>query len=349
MKRILAIAAGALVLAAAAISAQAAPLEPGEVAANAKWFVHIDFDALRNSKIGEYIHEKAASDEHIQKIVAKLKDKIGLDLHKDLHGVTLYGTSFVPHTGVLIVNAHADGPKFMAELKSKPDFVALKTADGKHDIYSYTETIGHPPMMAKKPAPGPERPEPRPEPPHERMLHELMMPPHHQTVWAAFPKKDMGVFSDSAAHLIAALAVIDGEGGLSSSSPLLPEAREGTIAIAGASGLSALPLPPHMALAKQIESIHYVSGETEGEDFKQLKLTMTNATVAGQLKTVVDGLQAMVQIHCADHPEVLNVINAMKTEVSGNELSIDWKASSAEVTKFLDKVCEFIRKHHERP
>ena len=215
MKRILAITAGALIFAAAACSAQAAPLEPATIAANAKWFVHIDFDALRESKIGAYIHEKATRDEHVQKMEAKLKEKIGLDLHKDLHSATLYGTTFAPHTGVLIVYAHADGKKFMADLKSKPDFIALKTADGKHDIYSYTEIGGHPPMSAKKPEPGPGHRESKPESPHQRMMHEWMMPPHHQTVWAAFPKKDMGVFSDTAAHLIAALNVIEGEGGLS--------------------------------------------------------------------------------------------------------------------------------------
>ena len=101
-----------------------------------------------------------------------------------------------------------------------------------------------------------------------------------------------------------------------------------------------------MALARQIESIHYAGGESDGEDFDHLKLTMTKPAVVTQLKTVIDGLQAMGQIHFADHPEVLSMINAMKTEASGNLLSIEWKVAFGRRDQILR---QSVRIHSQAP
>ena len=246
------------------VSAQAAPLDPADVAAGAKWFVHIDFDAARASKVGQRIHTEALKDEHVKKALAKLEDEIGMDPQKDLHDATLYGTTFTPHTGVLIVFATADKDKFMARLKAKPDFIALKTVDGDHELYTWTEHMGHKPMDGKKDgkktAPEPKSKE---SSGHPRMGHEFMGGEHKHTVWAAFPKHGVGVFADSAADLKAALDVLGGKGGATSSSPLFPEAPKGTVFSGAVAGLTALHIPTHMPLAKLEDRRHQLRRRRE--------------------------------------------------------------------------------------
>ncbi|HEX4000739.1 MAG TPA: hypothetical protein VHX65_19480 [Pirellulales bacterium] len=358
MKRMLAIMAGALIWTSAAVSAQAAPIEPADIATGAKWFVHIDFDAARDSKVGQRIHEEALKNDHVKKELAKMQDELGMDPQKDLHGATLYGTSFTPHKGVLIVYATADKAKFMAHLKAKPDFMALKTEDGKETLYTWTEHMGHKPSANTKPAGSQKRSGTAGHESnghaakdgaamhHAYMAHQFMAHEHSHTVWAAFPKAGMGVFADSPGELKAALDVLGGKSGLASTSPILPDAPKGTVFSGGAIGLSSLPIPTHMALAKQIDRLTFAAGESDGEDFDHIKVTMTNDAVAKQLKSIIDGLQAMGDLHFTGHAELLKMIDGLKAEADGKVLSIDWKASSADVIKFGEQVCEFVHKHH---
>jgi len=339
----LAVLAGALIWGSSFLSAHAAPLDPADVAAGAKWFVHIDFDAARASKVGERIHIEALKDEHVKKALAKLQDEIGMDPQRDLHGATLYGTTFTPHTGVLIVFATADKDKLMAGLKAKPDFIALKTVDGDHELYTWTEHMCH------KPKDGKTAPEPKSKEScgHPRMGHDFMGGEHKHTVWAAFPKHGVGVFADSATDLKAALDVLGGNGGATSSSPLFPAAPKGTVFSGAVAGLTALRLPTRMPLANKIDSISFAAGESDGEDFDHIKVTMTGADVTKQVKSIIDGFQALASLHLADHPEALKMVSGLKAEADGKVLSIEWKASSDDVINFGEKACEFIKQHHQ--
>ena len=145
MKRLLAGIAVALAMAAVwanGISvAHAAPLDAADVAAGAKWLVHIDFDAARESKLGEHILSQVRKNEHVQKELAKLHDELGIDPQKDLHGATLYGTEFTQHAGVLILYATFDTEKVVGYLRTKPDFAASKTDSGL-DVYTWTANVG---------------------------------------------------------------------------------------------------------------------------------------------------------------------------------------------------------------
>jgi len=354
LNRTLAILAGAVV-AGSLVAAKAAPLDPSDIAAGAKWFVHVDFDAARASKVGERIHEEALKHEQVKTALAKIQNELGLDLEKDLHGATLYGTSFTPHNGVLIVFATADKAKFMAHLKAKPDFMALKTEDGERTLYTWTEKMGHKPAGAKK-APAEQKGIParkdgaaKSAGPMDRakMMQHFVAGEHQHTVWAAFPKSGVGVFADSPAGLKAALDVLGGKGGLSASSPLLPKAPKGTVFTFVATGLNALPVPAQIPLLKQLDSISSVSGESDGEVFKHDRITMTNADTVKQLKSVVDGLIAMAELRFADQPELLTILKGVKVEADGKTLTADSKVSSDDLIKFGEKVCEFIKKHHQ--
>ena len=299
MKRLLAIGAmalltGAMVFGGSLRSAHAAPLDAADVATGAKWVFHVDFDAARASKVGEAIHAKALQNEHVKKALAKLHDELGFDPQKDLHGATVYGTTLMPHTGVLVLYATADKEKFMNHLKAKPDFIDLKTADGSHEVYTWTEERGH------EQKDGEHKDGDHKEAGHRGPMHSG---PHKQTVWASFPKHGVAVFADSAVNLRAALDVIGGKDGLSSSSSLLPEAPKGTVFSGAVAGLTGAHLPSHLKVVAKIEGISFAAGESDGEDFDHIKVTMTETEVTKQVKAIIEGFQAMAALHLADHPE----------------------------------------------
>jgi hypothetical protein len=155
------------------------------------------------------------------------------------------------------------------------------------------------------------------------------------------------VFADSAADLKAALDVLGGKGGATSSSPLFPTAPKGTVFSGAVAGLTTLHLPTRMPLANKIDSISFAAGEADGEDFDHIKVTMTGADVTKQVKSIIDGFQALASLHLADHPEALKMVSGLKVEADGKVLSIDWKASSDDVITFGEKACEFIKAHHQ--
>src|SRR5438445_9117228 len=112
MKRLLAIATLALAWNLGGVC-RAAAFDPSTVAADAKWLVHVDFDALRESKVAQHAREEIMKHDIAKTVLAMIKEATGADLDKDLHGATAYGSGIKPHAGVLIVYAHADREKLV--------------------------------------------------------------------------------------------------------------------------------------------------------------------------------------------------------------------------------------------
>ena len=79
------------------------------VADNAQWVVHVDVDALHASTLAEKARKKVL-EMHVdaQSHMDRLREKIGMDPGKDLHGLTAYGKEHGKPAGVLIVQAKFD-------------------------------------------------------------------------------------------------------------------------------------------------------------------------------------------------------------------------------------------------
>jgi hypothetical protein len=106
---------GSLLLAATAFTTFAGPLDQSKVAADAKWVVHLDFDAFRKSKLGNHFVTKI--------IEPKLKEndlfqKANLSLSlTNISGLTAYGPNYEKDgDGVLLLSTTADLKKDMDTL-----------------------------------------------------------------------------------------------------------------------------------------------------------------------------------------------------------------------------------------
>ena len=127
MKKTLAL----LLLTAPLASLQAAKINPAHIPAKAKWLLHMDIDAFKETTLGKHVMAEA-NEKGLQKMKA-LQDMFGIDLENDIHGATAFGNG-KKDNGVLIIHAKANQKKLM-------NFVVLndtyeKTSHGKHDIHS---------------------------------------------------------------------------------------------------------------------------------------------------------------------------------------------------------------------
>ena len=127
---------GCLIIAAFA-EAHATPFDPSVVAADAKWYVHFDADLARESKVIGQMREHMLGHEHAKKRLDELKQKLGFDPAKDLHGITYFRIEDEPQSGILIIKADADRQRVASELKQKPD-IETTSHDGV-EIYSWTD------------------------------------------------------------------------------------------------------------------------------------------------------------------------------------------------------------------
>jgi hypothetical protein len=119
------------VLAAAAL--QAAPLDPNDVSAKAKWVVHADVEQIVKGKIGGkavgLFLSQAAAGPRGRNPVAVLDTRYGFNLLRDVKGVTVYGTSpFNPEANdapadiAAVFHATFDAAKLQAASAALPEY-----------------------------------------------------------------------------------------------------------------------------------------------------------------------------------------------------------------------------------
>ena len=101
-----------------------------QVAADAKWVVHVDVDALRASKVVQNAYHKCME---MHKDAAEHMDKItgiiGMDPRKDLHGITIYAKDFDKCNGVLILHAEVNQTLLKAAVAVAPEHKVTKHGD----------------------------------------------------------------------------------------------------------------------------------------------------------------------------------------------------------------------------
>ena len=278
---------------------QAAPLDLKQVPAGAKWLVHVDVDAVRESKVvqnawreGMKLHPECA--QHLQKV----HDELGIDLTKDVHGLTFYGTEVGKHTGVLIANVKVDEQKLLEKASHATDHQTTKY--GSLDLHSWTDK-GH----------GHGKP--------------------HAAAGTIY-KPEYLVFSSSLDELKAAVDVLDGKSAaVASDSPLAGAVGPGTTVLARSASLAQAELPCKSPLAKQVESLQLSTGENEGKSFFDLKVLMANPEVVQQSKTIVEGGKALAAVHVGSDEVGKRLVDALQIKAEDKTLTIHWTASADDV------------------
>lgn len=281
----------------------AAPLDQRDVAADAQWLAHIDFDAIFATDVAKKIYSSLLGSRVNQQNLLKLKAFTGIDLLKDFHGITFYAPRYAPESGVVIVRAKIDQQRVLMLLQYA---IKHKTEIyNNHELHTWEDSEN---------AAGP------------------------KTITGCFFKPSIVVIGQEIDEVKAALEVLDGRAPnlADSDSTLKHDTPEGTVFQAAATGLSDLDhakLPFVSPVIRKSKTLLLLIGEHENDVFAQAQLVTTSLEVAQQIHDVLEGLRAMAELQRDVGPEALKIVKALRITATGKAVRVNWRVSSQE---FLD-------------
>jgi hypothetical protein len=297
----------ALVLMMAA-AAQAAPFQSKNVAADSKWVIHVDVDAIRDNYIVKKAFETCPMLKDSGKHFDMIRDKIGIDLRKDLHGITVYGPDADKKHAVLIVYTAADQKLLLEKAEKATDHKVRKHGD--FEIHTWTMKHGS----------------------------------KSEAAAGAFYKSDAIVFAANAERVAKAIDILDGstKGITELSSPL------GGRPIAGATVIIRafdLPADDRCPLMKQAKSIRVAMGENNGKSFYRVRLVMKNAESAEQIKTISEGFKAMASLRFSGDTDMMKLVNGLNVAVREGTINVRWEAPVEDVWTAVEKMAKKAEEH----
>jgi hypothetical protein len=287
----------------------AAPFQAKNIAADSKWVIHVDVDAVRDSHIVKKMFETCPLLKDSGKHFDMIRDKIGVDLRKDLHGITLYGPDSDKKHAVAIVFSTVNKGLLLEKAKKANDHKVNKI--GNTEIHSWVVKHG------TKTEPGA----------------------------GAFYKDDILVFAADARHVARAIAVLDGKspGITDARSPL-----GGRGAVKGATVIiraTDIPANAHCPILKQTKAIRIAMGENNGKSFYRARLVMKTPEAAEQIKTITEGFKAMGQLRFGGESDVLKLVGGLNTTVRESTVNVRWEAPVEDVWNVIEKLAKKAGEH----
>ncbi|MGO9111412.1 MAG: hypothetical protein ACLP9L_19470 [Thermoguttaceae bacterium] len=290
---------------------QAAPLNTKNVAADARWVVHIDVDALRDSKVVQKAFKTCPLLKDSCKHFDLIRDKIGVDLRKDLHGITVYGRDTEKTHAVAIVFSTVNQQLLLDKAEHAAGHTVTK--HGEIDMHFWMQKHGETPHPAA----------------------------------GAFYKPDVLVFAASVEGVAAAIDVLDGKspGITDPKSPLGGRPPVGSSFVARA---FAIPSETRCLILKQTESFRIALGESDGKSFYHSSLEMKSSEAATQVKAIVDGFKAIGTLRFAGDADVMKLIDGLITTVNGKSLRTRWDVSADDVWTVAEKIGKKAAEHFKK-
>lgn len=286
--------------------ATAGPLDSSQVAAGAKWVMHFDCEAMRESDPGKMMRAKWLSRESAQQKLAEMSEKIGMDPSKDIVDVTLYNNDFQRDRGVVLIEvSQIDGQKALAHLREKHPEVRMSTYEG-NKLYTWKM-------------------------PHPKGGQEY--------ITSTLVDGSVIVMSSELPKVMEAIDILSGKlPGLSSSSPLAAAAPEGTIILMRGTDMKGAKLPGKCPVLKQAEGFSFVGGQNGDKLFANTVVVADSEEVAGNVASVVNGFRALGALRYSGDKDMMGIIAGLKTSVEGKTVSMEWHADAATMMKTIAKM-----------
>jgi hypothetical protein len=295
-----------------AIVAEATPVDFGQVPANAKWFAHLDVDAMKRSTVVDRAcREIAKTRPALKPALATIRELGGIDLVHELQSVTFFGEQIKEGAGVVLVRATMDQDVMLRRAQREPDF--RTSTYGSHRVYSWTGRKWSPAKGTHGEA----------------------------TMAGAFHGSTLLVLGSTTDQVMAALDLLDGQLAnlAGSDGPLAAAVPPGTALVARAVNLADSGAPVKSPLVKQIKSLDLVVGQHEDQVFARLAVDVGTSSMADQTAKVVEGLRAMASLKVVDQPELNEMIGAVDVATDGATVTIGLETSSDEMWQNI----EFLR------
>lgn len=288
--------------------AKAAPFQPADVSAKAVWLAHVDADAMRASSVMNAFYDVCMKNPEIAEKWEKMKKKCPVNLGDNLHGMTFYGTQFVPEESVLIVRAKIDEDILLKEAKKAPDPQVVKYGD--YTIHTWTY---------KK--------------------HKSQ-----QTKAGTLYKPDVFVMAGSVELLQSALDVLDGKADSlkGTSSPLAEVVPDYCIFLARAVAGDQAKIAEKCPILSQIKQLCYCEGQ-QGDQWKEtMQIVTQDAAVAENIASSLKGLMSMFWLQMESTPKLRSLFDKIKISQENSTVHADFQASAEELIQSTPEVCKYL-------
>ncbi len=295
--------------------AAAGPLNPDWIAAEARWLVHLDVEALKGSTIGQVLLDEQDNRLNIDwSDLDEFAREVGMDPRTDLMSFTVYGTSedLEDDTVVIAVtNARADNA--LENAMASPDIRVREIELDGYTLYKLSSG-------------------------DDRLYVHLRRYKRQQR---------LVVIANLRHELVDALEVIDGRG-LSLSpgkgSIMASRPRPDSIVFIAAGNMSDFAdIEPASEILRLSKGVAIDVGETGGQVHAEAAVAAEDAEVAESIAAVIDGMIALGHLIGSQDPELRPLrrfVKAFDVTSRDNEVTVRFRFDAAELLDGLEQVTD---------
>lgn len=303
------------VVAGALQTARAEPLNPQHVPPQARWVMHVDFDAFSKTTLAERIRKNRP--QIVEFLRSRMAARFGIDIPQDLFGLTMLSDSYQSHTGAGVLFAHYDVTKVKANLEKKPgvtkttwDDRVLYTCQGQSD-----------------------------EKQAEKQAVTVLLLDEHRLVFAS----SVNLLKEFVGRLEGKQIAIDDK-----TSPLIAEIPSGAVFYGAAIDLEKIDQHEHFfPILRQHERIVYAVGEDNGQVFENASLLAQNEETAKRMEQALVGFMGLYRVWSQGDEALTRLADKVEIRREGKLLTSRFRAET-DVT-FAGMQAAFDRFMGEKP
>ncbi|MFO1530152.1 MAG: hypothetical protein U1F77_10610 [Kiritimatiellia bacterium] len=285
-----------------AVSVRAAPVNPADVAADARWVVHADLDSFKGTELGKYMKGKLV-DPRVKDKLAAFRQMFQFDPAEDIASVTLYGSSRREEDGIALFRGAFKGETLVTLLKANDSYKSRR--ENGLEIHSWID--------GKKDG-------------DARTFGAIL--------------DDRVVILGRSGDLVArAAAVVRGKAGALNPANAAIDLPQGAPAFfAAAANLQDLGVnDPRAAMVKDIVAGSIVVGEQAGQMQGTLSVTTRTPEAAAQMNAMLSGLLAMAQMNREKKPELATLAQRVQPVVDGSHFKVSMSFPVREIIGEMEK------------
>lgn len=277
---------------------RAAAFDPGDIPADAKWYVHVDVTRLVESPLAQRVMERRNVGPDSQK-VARLEHWAGFHPLRDVEQVLIFHNGFIDPEAVVVLRGDFSPERIGERAQLAPAYEAVEVA-GEAAHRFQLKARGGP-----------------------RMVHAVV-----RDSWLAMSADEVSLAE-------AVRVLTDRAPGLGAGASLVAPEVEGAWLQAGAVSFDRMR-PRHSIATDALDALHLVLAESNDRVELQAEITATSAEEATQMADALRGLKAMVQLRHEPEAPARRVAEALTIEHEDRRLNLRWDESTARTLQLLD-------------
>lgn len=288
--------------------AEAGPAVPseldwGKVPDQWRWVVHFDIDRIRDSKVAATAVSEFWKENPERPKIEAIVTLAGINLGRDLHGVTFLGTGFDPKSGAVIVHCDMD-PKLL---------IALISGEQTYKKVDWNGVV----------------------------LHQWVDRSDNSEVTGCFLDQSHLVLGKDV--LTVEAIVDRYRRNSPSPSVGFYTARSGTYFQIHANTFQDLPVPFMSPLVRRSRRLTAMVGEHSGQVFVQASFEVEDADTALDLRDAIAGLVAIGKLHYADEPDKVAALALVRVFASENKATLVWAMPTEPALRLMREIISRIK------